>query len=299
MPFLAEFWPSIDVPFVRLPDGPNCSCSQDLSWPISQPSCRHVQLLQPGGQPPFSTMQELTQIHSCNPDIAWNNTDTMSKTSTRRELLSKIAKPEARVRKSERTREAILGAAVDFLWTHPFRELTVGELMSRAGSSRPAFYQYFTDLHELMETLLTGLKQDIFEAATSWFQGEGDPLPHLQESLAGLVRVCYERGPILRAVSDAAANDPRLEKAWYELLNDFDVAVATRIEQHQAAGFTPELDARMTAMALNRMDASMLIEAFGRRPRAQQQPVLDALLHIWSSTLYSSTRRFRGDREDC
>lgn len=94
---------------------------------------------------------------------------------------------------------------MDFLWTHPFRELTVGELMSRAGSSRSAFYPYFTDLHELMETLLLGLKQDILEAAAFWFQGEGDPLPHLQESLKGLVQVSYERGPILRAVSDAAA----------------------------------------------------------------------------------------------
>jgi AcrR family transcriptional regulator len=219
----------------------------------------------------------------------------MSKASTRKQLLSKIPKPDLRVRKSERTREAILGAAVDFLWSHPFRELTVAELMSRAGSSRSAFYPYFTDLHELMETLLLGLKQDILEAAIFWFQEEGDPLPHLQESLGGLVRVSYERGPILRAVSDAAANDERLEKAWFQFLKDFDDAVAARIEEHQAAGFTPELDARTTAMALNRMDASLLIEAFGRRPRAQPQPVLDALLHIWSSTLYCSTRRFKAN----
>ena len=58
---------------------------------------------------------------------------------------------KAGARKSERTRQAILDAALNFLWTHPFRELTVGELMSLAGTSRSAFYQYFEDLHELME----------------------------------------------------------------------------------------------------------------------------------------------------
>ena len=220
----------------------------------------------------------------------------MSKTSTRKQLLSQIPKPDQPVRKSERTREAILGAAVDFLWDRPFRELTVGELMLLAGSSRPTFYQYFTDLHELMEALLTGLKGDILEAALSWFQCEGDPLPHLEESLRGLVRVCYERGPILRAVSDAASNDERLETAWYQFLRDFDNAVAARIEEHQAEGLIPELDARTTAVALNRMDASLLIEAFGRRPRAPSQPILDALMHIWSSTLYCSNRRFEAGR---
>jgi AcrR family transcriptional regulator len=101
-----------------------------------------------------------------------------------------------------------------FLWTHPFRDLTVAELMSLAGTSRSAFYQYFEDLHGLMEALLHAMKEDIFDVATPWLQGEGDPLPLLEQSLEGLVRVCYQQGPILRAVSDAAPMDERLENAW-------------------------------------------------------------------------------------
>ena len=46
---------------------------------------------------------------------------------------------------------AILNSAQEFLWTRPFREMTVGELMSITGTGRSAFYQYFKDLHELME----------------------------------------------------------------------------------------------------------------------------------------------------
>jgi hypothetical protein len=40
-------------------------------------------------------------------------------------------------------------------------------------------------------------------------------------------------------------------------------------------------------MALNRMDVANLINAFGRRPRSQPQPVLEALFRIWSATLYA------------
>ena len=190
------------------------------------------------------------------------------------------------LRKSERTRQAILDSALDFLWTHPFRELTVGELMSLAGTSRSAFYQYFADLNELMEALLRGIEDDIFAAAKPWLQGEGDPIPLLEETMAGLVGVCYRQGPILRAVSDAAPMDGRLEKAWTGFLHDFDVAVTDRIEQHQVAGLIKQFEARPIASALNRMDAYLLIHHFGRRPRGNQELVQKAILRIWISTLY-------------
>ena len=190
------------------------------------------------------------------------------------------------LRKSERTRQAILDAALTFLWTHPFRDLTVAELMSLAGTSRSAFYQYFEDLHGLMETLLQAIEEDILDVTTPWLQGEGDPLPLLAESMEGLVRVCYQQGPILRAVSDAAPMDERLEKAWTDFLKDFDDAVTQRIEQHQKAGLIQPFDAHPIAIALNRMDAYLLIHHFGRRPRGNRKSVQEAILRVWTSTLY-------------
>ena len=190
------------------------------------------------------------------------------------------------LRKSERTRQAILDAALKFLWTHPFRDLTVGELMSLAGTSRSAFYQYFEDLHDLMEILLRGMEEEILAVTSAWFQGEGDPLPLLEESLENMVRVCYQRGPILRAVTDAAPMDERLEKAWTHFVKDFDDAVTHRIEQQQADGLIKPFDARPVAMALNRMDAYLMIHHFGRRPRGNRESVRDATLRVWVSTLY-------------
>jgi len=192
------------------------------------------------------------------------------------------------LRKSARTRRAILDGALEFLWSRPFREMTVAGLMSIVGASRPAFYQYFSDLHDLVETLLRGIEEDIFEAAVTWFSGEGDPTALLLESLAGLVRVGYDSGPILRAVADASPSDERLERAWAEFLATFDDAVTARIEEHQEEGLIPAFDARPVAIALNRLDASLLIYAFGRRPRGDPEPVREAITRIWVSTLYES-----------
>ena len=194
--------------------------------------------------------------------------------------------PVLKITESERTRPAILNAALDFLWSHPFRDMTVNAVMASTGARRSAFYQYFGDLHTVMETLLDMVQEEIFDAGAPWLSGVGDPVVLTRETLAGLVRVYYERGPFLRAISDAAATDKRFEEAWREFLSGFDDAVSARIEADQAQGLIPHFDARPVAIALNRLDACTLIEAFGQHPRSQPEPVREALARVWISTLY-------------
>jgi AcrR family transcriptional regulator len=196
--------------------------------------------------------------------------------------------PTLKIGKSERTRAAILNAALDFIWSHPFRDMTVSSLMASTGVSRAAFYQYFNDLHELMETLLDMLQQEIFDVAKPWLAGVGDPITLLHKTLAGLVHVCYQRGPFLRAITDAATTDTRLEKAWMQFLGGFDDAATARIEADQKQGLIPDFEARPVAFVLNRLDAYTLLQAFGQHPRKQPEPVREALVRVWISTLYGS-----------
>lgn len=196
--------------------------------------------------------------------------------------------PVLRIGKSERTRAAILNAAFDFVWSHPYRDMTVALLMTSTGVSRSAFYQYFSDLHEVMETLLTMLQEEIFTAVEPWLAGVGDPIALIQETLAGLVDVCHQRGPFLRAITDAASADPRLEEAWLQFLAGFDDAATARIEADQKQGLIPDFEARPVAYALNRLDAYTLLQAFGKHPRKRPEPVLEALTRIWTSTLYGA-----------
>ena len=194
--------------------------------------------------------------------------------------------PEAKIGRSDRTRAAILNAALDFLWSRPFRDMTVASLMHAKGMSRPAFYQYFGDLHELMETLLGMLQEEIFAEARPWLAGTGDPVALLAETLTGLVRVCYERGPFLRAMTDAATTDERFERDWTLFMTRFDDAACARIEADQEQDLIASFDPRPVAFALNRLDAHTLIQAFGQHPRRQPEPIRDALTRIWVSVLY-------------
>ena len=181
-----------------------------------------------------------------------------------------------------------MNAALDFIWSRPFRDMTVNSLMAPTGVGRSAFYQYFKDLHEVMEALLSILQDEIYNAAEPWITGIGDPVALLNEAFTGLVELNYQRGPLIRAVADAAPSDKRLEKVWVQFLSGFDDAACARIEADQKQGLILEFDARPVAIALTRLNASTLIQAFGQHPRSQPEPIREALFRIWVSTLYGS-----------
>ena len=193
-----------------------------------------------------------------------------------------------KINKSERTRAVIMNAALDFVWTRPFRDMTVTELMRSAGMGRSVFYRYFKDLPDVMEALLEMLQREIFENAKPWLEGIGDPVALLHETLAGLLRICYERGPFLRALTDAASDNERFAEDWNQFLAGFDDATVARIEADQKQDLIPNFDARPVAFALTRVNAYTLIHAFGEHPRGRPEPVREALTRIWISTLYGS-----------
>jgi len=195
-------------------------------------------------------------------------------------------KPSHRTAKSERTRTAILNAALDFVWVHPFHEMTVSSLMASTGVCRAAFYQYFSDLHELMEALLALLQDEIYEVVAPWLIETGDPVSLMSEAIDGLVRVCYERGPFIKAISDSAASDKRFEKAWEQFLTQFDDAGCARIKADQEQGLIPDFDPCSVMFALNRLNAYTIIDAFGQHPRKDPEPIREALARIWASSLY-------------
>jgi AcrR family transcriptional regulator len=179
-----------------------------------------------------------------------------------------------------------MDSADQLLWKRPFRDLTVGELMAGTSLSRPAFYQYFASLHELIESLFGELEIAVQRTTNPWISGEGEPIGALRESIKGLVQVCVEQGPILRAVSQAAPFDPRLERAWAAFHQRQDEVVAARIKEQQREGLIPRMDALRTAHALNALDAALMIAEFGRRPQGDPQAALDTLHRIWVGTLY-------------
>ena len=189
----------------------------------------------------------------------------------------------------------ILAAARAFLEERPFREMTVEGVMVRTGLSRPAFYAYFEDRYDLVTRLIEGVGGLLFALDWRWLSGgeSGDEAREvLIDALRAGSRTFVEYGPVLRAISDAAGYDARVEEVYrYGLIERLVAAVGVRISRDVKAGVTPnELDPEQTARALVLMTERYLLDAFGRpgrRPsRREREAVFGTLEEIWVRTLY-------------
>jgi AcrR family transcriptional regulator len=191
-----------------------------------------------------------------------------------------------RRRTPEVAEREIIEAAEALLRERPFRELTVDEVMRRTGLSRPSFYVYFSDRHQLVLRVVEHLGTELFTMSERWYRGEGDGRTLAREAAEGIVAVFAEHGPVLRALADAAADDPGVEAAYDGIVQGFVTATARHIEAEIEAGRILPLDPGETAKALVWMMERYLSLSLGREPITAPAIVVDTLSTIWGRVLY-------------
>jgi AcrR family transcriptional regulator len=198
---------------------------------------------------------------------------------------NKVAKPRRRRRKPEVAESEILEAAENFLRDHPFRELTIDDVMSRTGLSRPSFYEYFRDRHHLIMKLTERLTNWTYTRSEPWLSGS-DVVEDLRATLEGIVELYVTRGHLLRALADAATHDHRAELSYRKMMASYVEATATRIREAAERGVIKGLDAQQVATALVFMNEGYLIESLGNHPQTDPKVVAETLLLIWQRVLY-------------
>ena len=144
--------------------------------------------------------------------------------------------PPAGGRTPEVAEAEIVAAAEALLRERPFRELTVDEVMRRTDLSRPSFYVYFRDRHHLILRVVEHLGNELRTMSQRWYTGSGDGPAQAREAMEGIVDVFAEHGPVLRALADAAADDPEVERVYGGLVQSFVDATRKHIDAEIAAG---------------------------------------------------------------
>ena len=191
-----------------------------------------------------------------------------------------------RRRSPEEAKAEIIAAAEALLHERPFCELTVDDLMRRTGLSRPSFYVYFRDRHHLVICVVKHLEEELAEVSNAWYRHPERGAKVIEESVRGVVGVYERHGPVLRALADAAADDPGVEEVYEGLVRRFVDATADHIEREREAGTIAGLEPRPTATALIHMNERYLARELGRPPFADPQAVIRTVTAIWTRTLY-------------
>ncbi len=192
--------------------------------------------------------------------------------------------------RGSRTREEILDAAYVFLETHPFRDLTVGELMQRTSVSRPAFYQYFRDRYDIVDGLIDRIMLAVAESGLHELAERADEPEVCKEAMRHLAAALAPSGYAVKAIVDACAADERVDALWSaKFLNGINIFGAQIVAREQAAGRTAaELDPEVTAKALTAAAIGSICHFF-RTPNPSPELVSgvgEVWARMWAGTLY-------------
>ena len=199
---------------------------------------------------------------------------------------SRIELRDRRRRRREESEREILEAAGALLRERPYRDLTVDEVMAAAGQSRTAFYRHFKDRQDLVIRLLGDLAAELYESASAWLAGSGDPLAEGREATALLVGAWAQHGPLLRAIGEAASHDDEVERVYRDLVQVFIDSSIERLERDVAAGRAVVPDVRETAIALSWMTERYLTITFGQPGAGDPATATEVLHAIWMRALY-------------
>jgi len=188
---------------------------------------------------------------------------------------------------------AILATAERLLEERPLTDISVDDLAKGAGISRPTFYFYFSSKEAVLLTLLDRVVTEADTALESLI--ENPPLDRDNMWRTG-INVFFQTFGSHKGVSRAgwAARDTSADvrQLWSTFMQKWITHTAAVIEAERARGGAPDtLPAQELATALNLMNERALFASFAaEQPSVPEARVLDTLVHIWVTSIYSETR---------
>jgi AcrR family transcriptional regulator len=194
----------------------------------------------------------------------------------------------ARVSGDDRQR-AILATAERLLEERSLHEISVDDIARGAGISRPAFYFYFPSKEAVLLTLL----DRVVEEARGGIQLERlalDPREVLRQGIGSIHETFRAHRAVTLAVASARATSSEVRELWARVMETFVIATASAIESERLRGAAPPgVPARDLAIALNRMNESVLQASFeGDPPAVEPDAVIDTLVEVWYLAIYGT-----------
>ena len=197
---------------------------------------------------------------------------------TKRQAKARLSRQESRAR--------IVAAATELVRRRSYAELSVDEVMERAGIGRTIFYRHFDDLGDLLMRAARDAIQEVYQAQLRLAETRvADDPGAVREAIKPAVLAYEKHGPVLRAISEAAAGDDEIAERYVEMRQQFDELVVEILIEMGTPTNGSRTSVPETARALNRLNESYLLDAFGREPRISTDTAVDTLTGIWSAVI--------------
>ncbi len=150
-------------------------------------------------------------------------------------------------------RERLLGAILHAAAHEGYEALTIGQIITLAGVSRPTFYEYFTDKEDCFIQALAPCRRQLLADVRDAVAGE--PPEHATTALAAALLAFAESQPsaFRLLMSDPLAGGSRLLDARDELLAQLARALEDAFRQAPASAMIADLSPRLLAGVICRL----------------------------------------------
>jgi AcrR family transcriptional regulator len=187
----------------------------------------------------------------------------------------------------QETRARIVVAAEDLVRQRPYGALTVDDVMREAGIGRTIFYRHFDDLADLLMRAGREAIDELYDAQRALRAVRiGDELDVVRAAIEPAVAVYRRHGPLLRAIAEAAATEEPIAEGQEAMRARFDELVEHALGAIPRVAAHPPADTAETARALNLMNESYLLDAFGREPRVSADTAIQTLTEVWFAVIH-------------
>jgi AcrR family transcriptional regulator len=179
------------------------------------------------------------------------------------------------------SRERIVSAATELLRQSGYASLNVGAIMERAGIGRTLFYRHFEDIPGLLMAASREAIGDLYASEMELERSGVDVVDGIHSAISSAVAAYHRHGPLLRALAEAAPGDERIEAGQNAIRERFDELVGDWLARMPRHRDRPRDELLELGRALNLLNTSFLLDAFGGEPRLSEDEATRVLTEIW------------------
>jgi AcrR family transcriptional regulator len=189
------------------------------------------------------------------------------------------------------TEQAVFTATEALLAEAPLQELSVAQIIERAGVSRATFYFYFSSKYAVVTGLLAQIMDEIYDVMQPFVQRDRtEPaVEPLRESLQAAAEVWSAHRAPLRAVMEHWHAVAELRTLWLDVVGRFASGLAVAIDLERKAGLAaPGIDSRRLGATLiwatERCFHVAGLSVDGDLPNERE--AVEPLLAMWLGAIY-------------
>jgi len=189
--------------------------------------------------------------------------------------------------------ESIFAATARLLAQQSFNDISVAQILTEARVSRATFYFYFGSKFSVLSGLLEHAMNDIFETVQPFLarSPKDPPTVALERSIRAVTQAWHRHRPVLQAANHHWHSEPEVRSLWLAITERFIAAGAVEIDRERVAGIvTSHVPSRTLAATLFwGTERVLYIAGLGVEPSLDdEEAAVDALVTMWSGTLYAS-----------